>query len=655
MSGGKETSKGQGTAETLGGGAAQATGARDERDLDSVRRGLELARSNREKGLSEGDNLTSDLFGGDGGGVDRKAIGAMGPTVKKLLAYAKPVRALLVAATFMAVAGAVLTVIAPEYLSDITDEIEKGLAGRVNMDEVRRLTLISVAILAGSFLFNFVEGLLMVRATQWTARKMRSDLDRKIDRLPLAYFDRQSVGDTLSRVSNDVDTLSQTLNNSVASIVSGVITILGSAIMMFATEWRMALAGIGAALIGVVGSGAIMGVSQKHFVAQQRQLGALNGHIEETYSGHPVVRAFNAEENARQEFHERNDALYKSAWKAQFLSSLMWPLMGFVGNLGYVVVCIVGAVLVLDGTVAVGVIVAFMVYIRIFTNPLGQMAEAATSFQSAAAAGNRVFELLDETEMDAESDKPAGVPEVRGDVDFDHVKFGYVEGQEVIHDFSASVKAGQKVAIVGPTGAGKTTMVNLLMRFYELWGGEIRIDGIPTSSLRREDVDALFSMVLQDTWTFEGTLRENVVYRSEGVSPERLDEVMDKVGLSELVSQLPQGYDSVLSEQTTLSAGQKQLVTIARAMLADNPLLILDEATSSIDTRTEKLIQEALDTLTKDRTSFVIAHRLSTIRNADVIFVMRDGDIVETGGHEELLARGGFYAELYNSQFDTDG
>ena len=655
MSGGKETSKGQKAVEALGGGAAKALNGRDERDLDSVRRGLELARSNREKGLSEGDNLTSDGFGGEGGGVDRKAIGAMGPTVKKLLAYAKPVRALLVAATFMAVAGAVLTVIAPEYLSDITDEIEKGLAGRVNMDEVRRLTLISVAILAGSFLFNFVEGLLMVRATQWTARKMRSDLDRKIDRLPLAYFDRQSVGDTLSRVSNDVDTLSQTLNNSVASIVSGIITILGSAIMMFATEWRMALAGIGAALIGVVGSGLIMGVSQKHFVAQQRQLGALNGHIEETYSGHPVVRAFNAEEDARQEFHERNDALYTSAWKAQFLSSLMWPLMGFVGNLGYVVVCIVGAVLVLNGTVAVGVIVAFMVYIRIFTNPLGQMAEAATSFQSAAAAGNRVFELLDETEMDPESDKPAGVPEVRGDVEFDHVKFGSVEGQEVIHDFSASVKAGQKVAVVGPTGAGKTTMVNLLMRFYELWGGEIRIDGIPTSSMRREDVDALFSMVLQDTWTFEGTLRENVVYRSEGISPERLDEVMDKVGLSELVSQLPQGYDSVLSEQTTLSAGQKQLVTIARAMLADNPLLILDEATSSIDTRTEKLIQEALDTLTKDRTSFVIAHRLSTIRNADVIFVMRDGDIVETGGHEELLARGGFYAELYNSQFDTDG
>ena len=652
MSGGKETSKGQKAVEALGGGAAKALSGRDERDLDSVRRGLELARSNREKGLSEGDNLTSDLFGGDGGGVDRKAIGAMGPTVKKLLAYAKPVRALLVAATFMAVAGAVLTVIAPEYLSDITDEIEKGLAGRVNMDEVRRLTLISVAILAGSFLFNFVEGLLMVRATQWTARKMRSDLDRKIDRLPLAYFDRQSVGDTLSRVSNDVDTLSQTLNNSVASIVSGVITILGSAIMMFATEWRMALAGIGAALIGVVGSGAIMGVSQKHFVAQQRQLGALNGHIEETYSGHPVVRAFNAEENARQEFHERNDALYTSAWKAQFLSSLMWPLMGFVGNLGYVVVCIVGAVLVLDGTVAVGVIVAFMVYIRIFTNPLGQIAEAATSFQSAAAAGHRVFELLDEEEMDDESAKAASVPAVAGKVEFDHVRFGYEDGEEVIHDFSATVRPGQKVAIVGPTGAGKTTMVNLLMRFYELWGGQIRIDGVPTTDLRREDLDSLFSMVLQDTWLFEGSLRENLVYQKEGVTPERLAEVVEDVGLTELAAQLPKGYDTVLSEQTALSAGQRQLVTIARAMIADNPLLILDEATSSIDTRTEQLIQDALDALTRGRTSFVIAHRLSTIRNADVIFVMRDGDIVETGSHEELLAQGGFYAELYNSQFD---
>ena len=638
------------------GGAGGDGGAQDarRRDLESVERGLAAAVSSREEGLASAGNVHRGRNdpGGGGGAVNRRTVGAMVPTVRRLLACARPVRSLILLAVLLAAAGSVMTVIAPRFLSDITDEIQAGLSGSVDMAEVRRLMAVSIAILLGSLALSALEGVIMVRATQRTAQGMRSQIDRKIDRMPLAYFDRHPLGDTLSRVSNDVDTLSQTLNNSVASIITGLVTIVGSAVMMFVTEWRMALAGIGAALVGVVLSGALMGRSQRFFVAQQRQLGALNGHIEESFSGHAVIRAFNAEASAREEFHRRNDALFASAWKAQFLSGLMWPFMVFIGNFGYVVVCVVGAVLVLDGAVSVGVIVAFMVYIRIFTNPLGQIAEAATSFQSAAAAGHRVFELLDEEEMDDESAKAAGVPAVAGKVEFDHVRFGYEDGEEVIHDFSATVRPGQKVAIVGPTGAGKTTMVNLLMRFYELWGGQIRIDGVPTTDLRREDLDSLFSMVLQDTWLFEGSLRENLVYQKEGVTPERLAEVVEDVGLTELAAQLPKGYDTVLSEQTALSAGQRQLVTIARAMIADNPLLILDEATSSIDTRTEQLIQDALDALTRGRTSFVIAHRLSTIRNADVIFVMRDGDIVETGSHEELLAQGGFYAELYNSQFD---
>lgn len=472
--------------------------------------------------------------------------------------------------------------------------------------------------------------------------------------MPLAYFDRTSHGDTLSRVTNDVDTLSQTLNNSVATIISGLVMLAGSATMMLVTEWRMALSGMAAAIVGFMMTIAIMGTSQRFFVRRQNELGSLNGHIEETFTGHSVVRAYNAEPLVKDEFKSRNDRLYGSTWKADFLSGLMFPVMNFVGNLGYVVVCVVGAILVIGGNVDVGVIVSFMMYIRLFTQPLSNVAQAATQFQSASAAGVRVFELLDEPEMPDETDKSRlGEHEVRGRVEFDDVHFSYTPDTEIIHGFSATVEPGQKVAIVGPTGAGKTTLVNLLMRFYDIDSGRILVDGVSTADMRREDVDSLFSMVLQDTWMFRGTLRENLVYRTEGVTQEQLDAVVEEVGLMEMIKQLPHGYDTIMGDDNALSAGQRQLVTIARAMIADNPLLILDEATSSIDTRTERIIQEAVASLTQGRTSFVIAHRLSTIRNADIIFVMNNGDIVETGTHDRLLAAGGFYAELYNSQFDT--
>ncbi len=592
--------------------------------------------------------------GGGGGAVNKQVISDMGPTLGRVLQFARKYWAYMIVAVVMAIAGSVLTVISPHFLGEITDAIAAGvMQGNMDMDRVRTLVIISIAIMAGSFVFSYVQARLMVVATQRTSQNMRTEINRKIDRMPLSYFDRISHGDTLSRVTNDVDTLSQTLNSSVSSIMTGVIMLLGSALMMVVTEWRMALAGIAAALLGFVLTVLIMGISQKFFVARQSQLGALNGHIEETFSGQNVVRAYNAEPLAKQEFGTRNARLYGSSWRADFLSGLMMPIMTFIGNLGYVVVCVVGAVLVVNGTISIGVITAFMMYIRLFTQPLANIAQAATSFQGASAAGTRVFELLDEEEMPDESAKPAADHVVRGHVRFDDVHFSYAPGKEIIHGFSADVYPGQKVAIVGPTGAGKTTLVNLLMRFYDVDSGRILVDGVPTMDMKREDVDALFSMVLQDTWLFKGTMRENLVYRTEGVSPERLDHVVEEVGLAEFIKQLPQGYDTVMGEENALSAGQKQLVTIARAMIADNPLLILDEATSSIDTRTELLIQRALDTLTRGRTSFVIAHRLSTIRDADIIFVMRDGDIVETGSHEELLARGGFYSELYNSQFDV--
>ena len=626
--------------------ASAAAGTQAAKDAREAQLGAEGPEGHRRGGPGGGPH-------GGGGAVNREVIAQMAPTLKRVLAFARQYWGYMITAVVMAVAGSVLTIVSPHFIGEITDEIAKGITGSVDMSRVTRLVVVAVSIMAGSFVFSYVQARLMVVATQRTSQEMRTAINHKIDRMPLSYFDRISHGDTLSRVTNDVDTLSQTLNNSVSSIMTGVVMLVGSAFMMFVTEWRMALAGIAAAIVGFMLTAVIMGVSQKFFVARQRQLGALNGHIEETLAGQTVVRAFNAEPGAKKEFRNRNNQLYGNTWRADFFSGLMMPIMGFVGNFGYVVVCVVGAILVVDGDISIGVITAFMMYIRLFTQPLANIAQAATSFQGASAAGTRVFELLDEEEMPDESGKDHLEMRLRGHVTFDDVRFGYVEGKEIIHGFSAEVYPGQKVAIVGPTGAGKTTLVNLLMRFYDVDSGQILIDGVPTMTMRREDVDSLFSMVLQDTWLFKGTIRENLVYRTEGVTQAQLDEVVEEVGLTEFVKQLPHGYDTVMDEENALSAGQKQLVTIARAMLADNPLLILDEATSSIDTRTELLIARALDSLTVGRTSFVIAHRLSTIRNADIIFVMRDGDIVETGSHEELLAADGFYAELYNSQFDV--
>ena len=473
--------------------------------------------------------------------------------------------------------------------------------------------------------------------------------------MPLKYFDSPSIGDVLSRVTNDVDMIGQTLNQSVTTFVTAVVMLVGSVIMMFVTNWIMAFTAIGSSLIGFVFMFLIMGKSQKYFARQQQYLGDINGHIEESYAGHNVVKAYNAEGNVKKTFNEINYKLYTSAWKSQFFSSLMQPLMAFIGNLGYVAVCVVGAVLLVNGTIAdYGTIIAFTLYVRLFTSPLSQLAQAFTSMQTAAAASERVFEFLEEPQLSDESGKTAYLaPEnVRGDVTFEHVRFGYDEDRVIIHDFSAEAKAGQKIAIVGPTGAGKTTMVNLLMRFYEVNGGCIKIDGIPTNELTRENVHDLFCMVLQDTWLFDGTIRENVVYSKENVSDEEVVRACKAVGLDHFVRTLPHGYDTVLDDKANLSAGQKQLVTIARAMIENAPMLILDEATSSVDTRTEELIQKAMDKLTVGRTSFIIAHRLSTIRNADLILVMKDGDIIEKGSHEQLLAQNGFYAELYNSQFE---
>ncbi len=582
----------------------------------------------------------------------------------KLVLFIRPYIALIVIALLFAVAGVVLNLLGPNVLSDLTEVIqgafvylpEQGLDLALPMDtaEVLRLCILLTVLYGAGLLCSYIQGLIMASVTQKNSRNLRTAISRKINLLPLQYFDTHSVGDVLSRVTNDVDMIGQTLNQSVVTFVTAVVMLLGSVVMMFVTNWVMAFTAIGASLVGFVFMFLIMGKSQKYFARQQRYLGEINGHIEESYAGHTVIKAYNAEGKVKATFNEINYRLYKSAWKSQFFSGLMMPLMNFVGNLGYVAVCVVGAVLVANGTIVFGTVIAFTLYVRLFTSPLSQLAQAFTSMQTAAAASERVFEFLEEKEMADESGKTARLPadNVRGDVSFEHVRFGYDPEKIIIRDFSAQAKAGQKIAIVGPTGAGKTTMVNLLMRFYELDGGCIRIDGIPTNELTRENVHDLFCMVLQDTWLFDGTIRDNVVYSKENVTDEEVVRACKAVGLHHFIMTLPKGYDTVLDDKANLSAGQRQLVTIARAMIENAPMLILDEATSSVDTRTEELIQRAMDTLTVGRTSFIIAHRLSTIRNADLILVMKDGDIIEKGTHAQLLERGGFYAELYNAQFD---
>ncbi|RGL73864.1 ABC transporter ATP-binding protein [Bifidobacterium pseudocatenulatum] len=587
-----------------------------------------------------------------------------GGVMKKLVHFCRHYIPAIIVALVLGAIGTVCQIVGPDKLKDMTNEIAKGLPalvngkpvlGAIDMDAVTHIAWLLVALYVGYAVLCYVQSWMMANVTQRTAQELREAISVKINKLPLKYFDKVSYGDVLSRITNDVDAIGQTLGQSVGSLITSVTLFVGALIMMFYNNVIMTVCAIASSLVGLLIMGAIMKVSQKYFSRQQIALGDVNGHVEEMYAGHTVVKAYCGEADSIRAFEKYNGDLYDSGWKSQFLSGLMMPLMNFVGNFGYVVVCVVGAVLAMDGKIEFGVIVAFMMYIRLFTQPLSQFAQAFQNLQRCAAASERVFSFLEEPEMADESDKQAllgvnGKP-VRGDVEFSHVKFGYDPIKTIINDFSASVKSGQKVAIVGPTGAGKTTMVNLLMRFYEISGGSIAIDGVDTKSVPRWNVHDQFSMVLQDTWVFRGTVRENIAYSKPDVTDKQIEDACKAVGLHHYIMSLPNGYDTVLDDKATLSQGQKQLLTIARAMVEDAPILILDEATSSVDTRTEELIQKAMDALTVDRTSFVIAHRLSTIRDADMILVMNHGDIVESGTHEELLAKGGFYADIYNSQF----
>ncbi len=573
-------------------------------------------------------------------------------SLRQLISYCSAYIPIISVALVLAMLGSVFNIVGPELLSQITDFITEGLMTKIDLDAVVKIATILAFLYGLGFIFNYIQGYIMATVTQRVSKKLRTEISTKINRLPLKYFDSTSTGDVLSRVTNDVDMIGQTMNQSLSTLVSAITMFIGSLIMMFYTNWIMALSAVLSTIIGFGLMTFIISKSQKYFAQQQKELGKLNGHIEEIYTGHHVVKVYNGEKEAKETFREINTRLYNSAWKSQFMSGLMMPLMMFVGNFGYVVVCLVGAVLAVNDSISFGVIVAFMIYIRLFTQPLSQLAQAATNLQSTTAASERVFEFLGEEELANEGGKTLRLESAKGDVEFKHVNFGYNQDKMVIKDFSAKANAGQKVAIVGPTGAGKTTLINLLMRFYEVNGGEILIDGVPTSNLTRQNIHQLFCMVLQDTWLFEGTIRENIVYSRKGVSNDQVEEACKAVGLHHFITTLPHGYDTVLDDKANLSAGQKQLITIARAMVEDAPLLILDEATSSVDTRTELLIQDAMDKLTVGKTSFVIAHRLSTIKNADLILVMKDGDIIESGKHQELLLKNGFYADLYNSQFE---
>ena len=570
-----------------------------------------------------------------------------------LLRYLKPWHAAIIISLILSLGSTALTLIAPDKMADLTNSIAAGLTTGIDMDGIKQAIIAILIIYVGSGLLSCIASYTMITVMQKLAWSLRDSISKKINRMPLKYFDRVSIGDILSRITNDVDTLSSTLNSSITTLVQGVVQFVGVTIIMFATNAVMSLAAIGSSLIGFVFMFTVIKKSRKYFRQQQKNLGDMNGHVEEMYSGQDIVRVYGATAQAKAEFKRINGNLYESAWKSQFFGGLMMPFMGFIGNFGYVAVCVVGAALTMSGTISFGVIVSFIAYVRLFTNPLSQIAQAATQLMSAGAAGERVFGFLEEEELSDDSACTAYPEKVTGEVTFDRVRFGYDEDKPVINDFSARVLPGQKIAIVGHTGAGKTTMVNLLMRFYELWSGEIRIDGVPISEMKRSDVHALFGMVLQDTWLFEGTYRENIVYGKENVTDEQVRSACKAVGMDHFIMTLPNGYDTVLSDRSNLSAGQRQLLTIARAMVENAPMIILDEATSSVDTRTEALVQQAMYKLTEGRTSFVIAHRLSTIRDADLILVMEKGDVVESGTHEQLLKANGLYKELYYSQFEA--
>ena len=571
-----------------------------------------------------------------------------------LSTYMRKSLGVVVLALVLAALSAVLTIIGPDQVGKIATIMSDGLLGVIDFAAIARVGILLAVIYGLSALFGFIQHYIMASVTLKMSYRMRAELSEKINRVPQKYFNFHAQGDILSRITNDVSTLQQGLTNSLPTIISAATQFLGCLIMMFVTEWRLALVSLGITLVGLLLVVFIMSRSQKYFTARQESLGKLNGYVEEMYSGHEVVRISRAAEPVGKTFDTLNDAVYDANWRSQFLSGVMQPLMNVIGNLSYVAVCVLGSILAIQGIIDIGVIVSFILYVRLFTSPLTQIAQGMTNLQTASASAHRIFDFLGSEEMPDESEKPELPRPVRGEVDFKHVRFSYPDSPDkiIIKDFSAHVAPGQKVAIVGPTGAGKTTMVNLLMRFYEIADGCIKIDGVPSQDIRREDVHKLFGMVLQDTWLFEGTVRENLVYNLPDVTDEQLNRVCCACGLDKFVRSLPNGFDTVLSESTSISAGQKQLLTIARAMLQNAPMLILDEATSSVDTRTELLIQRAMDKLTENRTSFVIAHRLSTIKNADLILVMKDGDVIESGTHETLMQQNGFYAALYNSQFD---
>lgn len=648
-----------------------------------------------------------------GGGAPEKSKDFKG-SIKRLFNSLNKWKYLLIISIVLAMTSAILALVAPNKLSELTDTITLGLQPNISedivksimsdesisaddkrkfsellnlaentddvdtnellkkMDElpksiydivkpeidmarVKSIAILLVCLYLISALFNYLESILMTITSNNFAKRLRTSISHKINKLPLKYFDIHETGDVLSRVTNDVDTIAQNMNQSLASLVASLTLFIGSIIMMFITNWIMAITAIISSLIGFSLMGVILGKSQKYFIQRQEELGNLNGYIEEIYSGHNVVKAYNGQKQANREFGKLNEKLYECNRKSQFLSGIMQPIMMFVGNFGYVAVCVVGALLTMNNIISFGVIVAFMIYVRMFTNPLSQIAQSMTSLQSTAAASERVFDFLDEVEMTDESNlkKKLDKNKVKGEIEFKNVKFGYDESRTIIKDFSVKVKPGEKIAIVGPTGAGKTTMVNLLMKFYEINSGEILIDGVSTKDLTRENIHDLFVMVLQDTWVFEGTIRDNIRFNKDGVTDEEIMEACKTVGVDHFIKTLPGGLDAKVGDSDTISGGQKQLLTIARGMIENAPFLILDEATSNVDTRTEELVQKAMDKLTKGKTSFIIAHRLSTIKNADLILVMKDGNIVEQGNHNALIKKNGFYADLYNSQFDT--
>lgn len=581
-------------------------------------------------------------------------------TLKEMTGYLKPYFPLILIAVVASVIATILQIIGPDKLKLITDEITKGLPkmikgkpvmASIDMDQVKSITMMLVIFYGSSLLLNLLQRFIMADVTQKISKSFREKIAVKINKLPFSYFDNTTYGDILSRVTNDVDTISQSLNQSIGTLLTSIVMLLGTVVMMIYNSGILTITTILSSLVGFVFITIIMKKSQKYFKAQQQNLGDINGQIEEVYTGHNVIKAYNAGERVVDEFEQMNTQLYTSAWKSQFLSGLMMPIMQFAGNFSYVMVCIVGGALAINGKISFGVIVAFMIYVRLFTNPLSDIAQSFNTLQRAAAAGERVFEFLNEEELEEEH-VTEKLEKAKGEVEFKNVRFGYNPDKIIIKDFSVKVNPGEKIAIVGPTGAGKTTIVNLLMRFYEINSGQILIDGIDTKNISRDNLRDQFCMVLQDSWVFEASVRENITFGEKDITDEELIDVCKRVNLDHFIRTLPQGYDTILNDKQSLSQGQLQLLTIARAMVSHAPMLILDEATSSVDTRTEIIVQDAMDELAKGRTSFVIAHRLSTIKNADLILVMKDGDIVEKGKHDELLARDGFYAQLYNAQFE---